>query len=285
MKHRWRGICYLSLAIVLAACWQQKAKVNEDTDLLPSDTVSVVDLPETEPEVEEVTTPTRADELFDDFLWNFATDERLQLRRVKFPLPYSSPEDDASVDREEWEHDQLIADQPTYTLMFDKEEELDLDSDTSLESAEVEWVFLSTKLRQSYFFQRERGAWMLDSVSLAPLPETDDEGGFIDFYSRFANDSIYQLEHITNPIGFVTLDPDDEFSILETTMGISQWFAFRPELPKDRLTNINYGQANDDRSRTKILKVNGFQDGSSIILYFRKRNGEWEMYKFEDTSI
>jgi hypothetical protein len=61
------------------------------------------------------------------------------------------------------------------------------------------------------------------------------------------------------------LDPDDEFSILETTLGISQWFAFKPDLPTDRLTNINYGQANDGRSRRKILKVNGFQDGTRLF--------------------
>jgi hypothetical protein len=126
---------------------------------------------------------------------------------------------------------------------------------------------------------------MLDSISLTPLASFDDESGFVAFYSRFANDSIYQLDHLTNPIEFVTLDPDDEFSVLETTLGISQWFAFKPGLPSDRLTNINYGQTNDGRSRRKILKVNGFQDGTSIILYFRKRSGEWEMYKFEDTSI
>ena len=126
---------------------------------------------------------------------------------------------------------------------------------------------------------------MLDSISQNTFPQLDDVSGFIDFYAHFATDSLYQLAHITNPIAFVTLDPDDEFSILETTLGITQWFAFRPELPKDRLANINYGQANSSKSRRKILKVNGFQDGSSIILYFRKRSGEWELYKFEDTSI
>ena len=90
---------------------------------------------------------------------------------------------------------------------------------------------------------------------------------------------------IPTPLQFVTIDPDDEFSILETTLDVNQWYAFRPSLPTDRLSNINYGQKNEDTSRTKILKVNGIGNGYSNVFYFRRRGGEWEMYKYEDTSI
>lgn len=285
MVYRWRLLCCLALACLLASCAGKKAHVSEDAALVPDDTLVVEATQEIEPVVEKEVTPTRVDELFDDFIWNFASDERLQRRRVRFPLLIITTDSTQQVERKDWQHDHLIAEQPTYTLMFDNESELDLEGDTSLTSAEVEWIYLDSNMRQRYYFERDNGAWMLDSISLTPLASFDDESGFVAFYSRFANDSIYQLDHLTNPIEFVTLDPDDEFSILETTLGISQWFAFKPELPSDRLTNINYGQTNDGRSRRKILKVNGFQDGTSIILYFRKRSGEWEMYKFEDTSI
>lgn len=275
--------CLLSLLGLIVSCTGKKAHVDEETDLSPQDTLTAIVEPVEEPDVEEVAAPTRADELFDDFIWNFSSDERLQRSRVRFPLQVVTTEGTEMWERGDWEFDGLFADQPNYTLMFDNEADLDLEGDTSLNSADVEWDYLDSKIQQRYFFNRDKGAWMLDSISMASLP--NNEGGFLSFYSKFANDSIYQLEHITNPIEFVTLDPDDEFSILETTMGVSQWFAFRPELPVDKLTNINYGQANNDNSRRKILKVNGFQDGTSIILYFRKRGGEWEMYKFEDTSI
>lgn len=285
MVYRWRFLSCLALACLFASCAGKKAYVSEDAALVPDDTLVVEATQEIEPVVEKEVTPTRVDELFDDFIWNFASDERLQRRRVRFPLLIITTDSTQQVERKDWQHDHLIAEQPTYTLMFDNESDLDLEGDTSLTSAEVEWIYLDSNMRQRYYFERDNGAWMLDSISLTPLASFDDESGFVAFYSRFANDSIYQLDHLTNPIEFVTLDPDDEFSILETTLGISQWFAFKPELPSDRLTNINYGQTNDGRSRRKILKVNGFQDGTSIILYFRKRSGEWEMYKFEDTSI
>ena len=68
-------------------------------------------------------------------------------------------------------------------------------------------------------------------------------------------------------------------------LDLNQWFAFKPGLPADRLSNINYGQRNDDDSPTKILALKGIGNGFSNILYFRRKAGEWELYKFEDTSI
>jgi len=281
----WELFGCLMLTYLLASCGGKKIHVTEETELISNDTLVAIVPPEQEPEEEKVEVSTRVDELFDDFIWNFASNERLQRRRVRFPLPVITQEGTNLVERNDWQHDHLFSEQSTYTLMFDKDSDFDFEGDTSLNSAEVEWIYLDSRMRQRYFFERDKGVWMLDSISLMPLSAIDDASGFLSFYSRFANDSIYQLDHLSNPIEFVTLDPDDEFSILETTLGITQWFAFKPELPVDRLTNINYGQANDGRSRRKILKVNGFQDGTSIILYFRKRGGEWEMYKFEDTSI
>lgn len=285
MKLGCRNFCCLLLIVLLVSCWEKKAQVSQADVVSSTDTLVVETPQEPEVEVEQEPAPTRADELFDDFIWNFASDQRLQRRRVKFPIPYITPEDTLLIERQDWQHDNLLADQNTYTIMFDNESDLEREGDTSLDAAEIEWISLEDKTHKHYYFSKNRGAWMLDSICLVQLPPMADLSGFIDFYAHFASDSLYQLEHITNPIEFVTLDPDDEFSILETTLGISQWFAFRPELPKERLANINYGQTNSNRSRRKILKVNGFQDGSSIILYFRKRGNDWEMYKFEDTSI
>ena len=127
---------------------------------------------------------------------------------------------------------------------------------------------------------------MLDSISRHKIPEEENmRSGFISFYARFVTDSLYQRQHIHSPLMFVTLDPDDEFSILETTLDVDQWYAFRPIMPIDPLSNICYGQPNNPNSSTKILKVNGIGNGYSNIFYFRKRRGEWELYKYEDTSI
>lgn len=228
--------------------------------------------------------PSEADELFDDFIFNFALDSNLQKQRILFPLSYDKEGTQMQIGRKAWKHDCLFAEQNFYTLLFDREQDMDVVGDTALNSVQVEWLYLRECKVKRYYFQRMKGMWMLDSISLhqmSPIKDSD----FIPFYARFVTDSVYQQRHIYSPLQFVTIDPDDDFSILETTLNREQWLAFRPTMPVDPLSNINYGQRNQWNSSTKILKVNGIGNGYSNVFYFRKRGGEWELYKYEDTSI
>ncbi|MCF0159600.1 MAG: DUF4348 domain-containing protein, partial [Bacteroidaceae bacterium] len=83
---------------------------------------------------------------------------------------------------------------------------------------------------------------------------------------------------------FITIDPDDDFSIIETTLELELWFAFRPQLPENELTNVNYGQTYSAESTSKTLCFHGCQNGISNILSFEKQDGEWMLMSFEDTS-
>ena len=228
--------------------------------------------------------PIQADESFDDFIYNFASDDVLQRQRVKFPLPYYNGDKKTNIEEHNWKHDDLFTKQHYYTLLFDREEDMDLVGDTSLTSVQVEWVFVKTRMVKKYYFGRIKGAWMLEAINLRPIKQNDNEN-FVEFFGHFAADSLFQSKRVCEPLAFVTTDPDDDFSILETTLDLNQWFAFKPGLPADRLSNINYGQRNDDDSPTKILALKGIGNGFSNILYFRRKAGEWELYKFEDTSI
>lgn len=228
--------------------------------------------------------PVNAGESFDDFIFNYSSDDALQKQRTLFPLPYYNGDTPSKIEEKSWKHDYLFTKQAYYTLLFDKEEDMDMVGDTTLRSVQVEWIYLKNSMVKKYYFQRNRGIWMLEAINLRHIEEGEEED-FVSFYARFATDSLYQSRHICKPLQFVTIDPDDEFSILETTLDVNQWYAFRPALPVDRLSNINYGQKNEDLSNTKILKVNGIGNGYSNIFYFRKRKGEWELYKYEDTSI
>lgn len=234
-------------------------------------------------EVKEEPEPLEADELFDDFIFNYASDEALQRARTEFPLPYYNRDTPSKIEERFWKHDYLFTKQNYYTLLFDRESDMDMVGDTALKSVQVEWIYLKTRMVKKYYFERKRGMWMLEAINLRHIEEGEGEN-FVDFYTRFVTDSLYQSEHIANPLQFVTIDPDDEFAILETTLDVNQWYAFRPSLPADKLSNINYGQKNDN-SNTKILKVNGIGNGYSNVFYFRRRGGEWKMYKYEDTSI
>ena len=135
-----------------------------------------------------------------------------------------------------------------------------------------------------YYFERIKGAWILEAINLRPLNKVIMKTllSFSDILQRIV---FFRVSVCGSRWLFVTSDPDDDFSILETTLDLNQWFAFKPVLPVDRLSNINYGQRNDDDSPTKILALKGIGNGFSNILYFRRKAGEWELYKFEDTSI
>lgn len=282
MKKLIAGVVVLS---VFAACGNKKvnmdpfAAITTEVDSIRQrlDSAHQVKSPEA-PE------PIEADESFDDFIYNFASDDALQRQRVKFPLPYYNGNDKLNIEEEDWKHDSLFTRQSYYTLLFDREEDMDLVGDTALTSVQVEWMDIKTRMMKKYYFERIRGAWILEAINLRPIERNENED-FIEFFSKFATDSIFQSRRVRNPLAFVTTDPDDDFSILETTLDFNQWLAFKPVLPDGHLSNINYGQRNDDRSPTKILALKGIGNGFSNLLYFRKRGEGWELYKFEDTSI
>lgn len=279
-----KSILWALVALTVSACGQKKATI-DPFESLTSMVDSVAQQADTVhlPEVEEPQ-PIEADELFDDFIFNYAQDHVLQLQRTIFPLPYYNEDVPLKIEKAYWKHDDLFCKENAYTLLFDKEEQMDLVGDTTLKSVQVEWIFLKTRMMKKYYFEKLKGVWMLEAINLRKLT-ADDPADFIDFYARFATDSLFQMEHIAQRLQFVTIDPDDEFSILETTLDAGQWAAFSPQLPKERLSNIDYGQHVSSQSNTRILKINGIGNGFSNLFYFRRLDESWELYRYEDTSI
>lgn len=235
---------------------------------------------EEEPEVS-----VYAERSFADFLYNFATSEKFQLRRILFPLPYYMDNKKDSIEKEEWVHDPLFSQQEFYSMLYDDLEDAELEKDTTSTSVRIEWIDLKKKKMKRYYFERLYGWWKLEAIDDATMPkEETGQEDFYEFYERFANDSLFQAERVADPLPFMAPDPDDDFQILETTIQKMQWFTFQPKLPDEFLTNINYGQRLDRDSRTRIIELRGFGNGFSNTLYFRCRNGEWKLTRFEDFS-
>lgn len=227
--------------------------------------------------------PMQADESFNDFFYNFASDPVLQAQRIVFPLPYYSNNVISKINEKHWKYDPLYVALDFYSLIFDKESDMDIAQDTALNSVQFEWIYMNTAMMKKYYFERRNGAWMLEAINLHPIEENENKE-FINFFHQFVNDSIFQSEHIADPLVFVTVDPDDDFSIIETTLDLNQWLAFMPPLPKHRLTNINYGQSSSKDSPYKILALKGVGNGFSNILYFERSGNTWKLHKFEDLS-
>ena len=284
MKKLIVGICLL---VWLASCGggkkqtavQEEDMVSVDSMEIVADSLLVEDMEE-EPEV-----PISADESFADFLYNFALNEKLQLRRILFPLPYYTDNRKDTIAKEQWTHDPLFSQQEFYTMLYDNLDDAELEKDTASTSVRIEWIDLKAKKMKRYYFERLYGWWKLEAIDDASIPkENTSQEDFYTFYERFANDSVFQRSRVVDPLPFVAPDPEDDFQMLETTIGKEQWFSFQPKLPQDVLTNINYGQRLDKNSRTRIIELRGFGNGFNNTLYFKCRNGEWKLTRFEDMS-
>lgn len=286
MKRIVFGCCLLTL--LLTSCMGGKKKVNPfevlteqiDSLQLSPDTATA----DTVPQIEDII-PATADESFADFFYNFASDSRFQQKRIVSPISVYRTNKVVRISRDEWEYDPLFSKEQFYTVLFDKEDDLEIEKDTAINSVQVDWIFLKEHKIKRYYFQRMKGCWYLEAINMEKLPQAEDgEEDFYDFYFRFANDSTFQAERLRDPLSFVTVDPDDEFQVLETTLEEGQWFAFRPPLLKERLTNVHYGQLEQSASNSKIIEFKGFGNGFSNTLYFERKNGQWRLDKFEDLS-
>ncbi len=279
---------YVLLFIVIS-CTGQHKKTDSISDvdgqeLLDTDTAMILDEvnADTLIVVDEIV-PVTADASFIDFLYYFTSDEDFQRSRIIFPVSFYNDTTVSRLTAEQWEFDQMFDSDQPYTVIFDKEEELELENSSTSQSVQIDWMYLSDFHIKRYYFELKNDQWFLEAVNKEKMSRSSSFGeNFYDFYIRFASDTVFQTKRLAKPLLFSTVDPEDEFSILETTLEPGQWFAFRPPMPLDRLSNIRYGQGETEQSNTKIVEFKGLGNGFSNTLYFRRIHGKWKLVKFED---
>ena len=192
MKKLIVGICLLGW---LASCGGGKKQTTaQEEDMALVDSMEMVaDSLLLEEVEEEPMVPASADESFADFLYNFALDEKLQLRRILFPLPYYMDNKKDSIQKEEWVHDPLFSQQEFYTMLYDNLDDVELEKDTASTSVRIEWIDLKAHKMKRYYFERLYGWWKLEAIDDATMPkEENGQEDFYEFYERFANDSLFQ---------------------------------------------------------------------------------------------
>lgn len=257
--------------------------VVEDSTTLKSDTRLMDTVQVDSAFAEKIERLSHANEFFDDFIFNFAADEHLQKRRIVFPLSYNEKNTLQKISTDEWKHDSLFLAEKYYTILANSEDELDTLSDTAVVFAHLDWISLEEKTLKRYHFGKVDGHWRLEAINLHDMAD-DKNNSFIQFYHRFATDTVFQYAHIRKPLEYLTVDPDDDFSTHETKMEINQWIAFKPELPCKTLTNIGYGQEEVRNSTARILQLKGLGNGFVNTLHFQLRKGEWRLCRFEDVN-
>ena len=272
------------LAVLTVVCFtsvgcsdKKPAQVHDSTsvDSVVADTQTV---DSTEKLIEETPMPKAADELFDDFVFNFAANRKLQMKRVHFPLPvYHNDKLVKSIGKRAWKMEHFFMHQDYYTLIFDNQKQMNLVKDTAIDHVVVEKVFYAKKKVQQFLFNRINGEWMMTSINYKPM-YSNMNASFLKFYGHFATDSAFQAKHLHNPVKFVVPDPDDDFSTMSGDIEPETWPAFAPQLPHGMIYNIIYGQKYAE-SNQKIFVIRGIANGMETILTFKRVHGKWMLTK------
>ena len=274
------GVVLVFVACLCMVLWttgcSDKKPVAADTLAVDSlqmvDTASVDTLDEL---ISEQPMPKAADELFDDFIFNFAANRKLQLGRIKFPLEIVDGENVAYLKKKQWKMEHFFMDQGYYTLIFDNMKQMNVVKDTSINNVVVEKVYLAKEKVEKYIFKRINGRWMLTSVHTNDMVQNTN-ASFLAFYQKFASDPSFQIESLNNPVMFTGPDPDDDFSTMTGEIAPETWPAFAPELPSDFIYNIMYGQKYTEGNQ-KIFVMRGLANGMEMQLTFKRMDGKWKL--------
>ena len=119
-----------------------------------------------------------------------------------------------TIERNDWNHERYFMKQEFYTLIFDDESQLELAKDTRLDSIVIEKINLQSKSVEQHVFRRINGQWMLSEIVLNNTYQSPNRS-FLDFYEKFASDSLFQIQSMNEPVSTVLPDPDDDYSTIE----------------------------------------------------------------------
>lgn len=267
-----------AVALLMFSCTGKKGGQGEEMPAdSVADTVVVTETDTLELLITETPMPRAADAMFDDFIFNFVANKKLQKERIIFPLRKTENGKTELTEKDQWEMERFFMKQGYYTLFFDNDKEMELMKDTAVSEATVEKIQLKKNRVMDYLFQRIKGAWMLKEIRVTTL-EQNPNASFLAFYQRFVSDSVFQIKSLNETVQFVGPDPDDDFNMMEGVITPESWEAFAPTLPTKVLYNIVYGKPIAE-GNDKIFLLRGVANGLEMELRFKKVGGKWLLMK------
>lgn len=225
--------------------------------------------------------PKSVDGLFDDFIYSFMTNRAFQMQRINFPLSVTDARSGhkSFIPAAQWKHDRLYSIRQTYVIIYDDAKAQSREKDTKTDRATVEWINFPKKSVKQYLFARQNGLWKLIALRYEAFKQNAN-ADFLNFYQRFATDSVFQRKHVAATVNFTTYDTDN-FEMVEGVVDVDQWFAFKPDLPYGEIANVNYGQLYRN-SLERIMVINGLSNSMHSSLVFKRKGGQWILTKFEN---
>ncbi len=264
-------IILAAILALLTGC-QEKSREENSSNAIDEEVLSDTLLTEEEPEAEFP--PSSADVLFDDFIYDFMRIKNFQMQRIKFPIDNFVDGENKPIAEKAWKFDPLYANKEVYTMLFDNEKSIGKEKDTAVHQVTVEWIYLKNDRIKQYYFVKNKGKWMLDHLDTHAISQNPNSD-FLHFYGRFATDTVFQSQHVSRLITFKTYD-SDSYQEIEGVLDAAQWPDFRPDMPQEVITNINYGQTYT-LNKERIMVIAGLSSGMSCTLHFKKSGGKWKL--------
>lgn len=268
----------IGMAVLTAACTGKKTgqtAAMDDSDSLKVEKDSLI----LSGEKEYKAVYSHADNLFDDFLYAFTTDKNFQKQRIVFPVTVTENGKKGMLQAADWNPARYFPKTSTYIVLYDNTRHYKVEKDTSLTAAALQWVYLKKKQVMTFNFRKQNRCWTLHDIDIRPFLK-DRNGDFLNFYARFATDSVYQGRSVKEPLTFLTHETSSN-SAIEGVLAVEQWFAFKPYLPHPDFANVLYGQQNKDR-QWKVMVIKGTGTSSRCVLTFHKAKRKWMLVKYEN---
>lgn len=221
----------------------------------------------------------RNDVVFDDFFYNFVLDREFRAECIVFPLPVTRFGQMTTLKRKDWKDIASLEDCTIYAMLFSSGADVGAEKDTMITDVEVDIVHLKGDSIQQLFFERKDERWQLSAMRTMRMMAHANRS-FFAFYSDFANDTVFQQEHVKNPFYFKT---EDEYSneTIEGVVNAEAWAEYCPELPGDVLVCINYGKT-ILASSERYFVLSNLSAGLSTTLRFRQTRAGWKLTHLEN---
>ena len=267
----------LAMLFVGTGCTDKKttSDVSVSVDTMLTDTLGTDSM---EALIEDEPMPKAADELFDDFIFNFAANRRLQSERTDYPVNVDKYGKLSKVEKSKLGMEHFFMRQGYYTLVFNSASQLDVVKDTAISSVYVEKISFAKRKVTRWQFNRVLGLWKMQGVRIMALTKHED-ASFLRFYNNFVTNPDIQSVSIAESVSFSGPDPEDDFSRMTGELMAEQVPAFLPWMPSGTLYNIHYGDQPYKPSNTRIFVVRGIANGMESELTFQKKSGGWMLTK------
>ena len=284
MMYKNYVLCGLSAIVVavLFSCSGKNKPVTDVDDLYRQDSIeSASDTLNLVPEDDGLS--KSVDELFDDFFIAFVTNQKFQMQRIKFPLQCNDADVASAIKREDWETHNKFTAYDIFSVIYEDEEDILIKNDTSVRQVAIEWIDLQTDSAEIYTFKKADGEWYLRTLNKTSVEDMTN-GDFLEFFSHFSNDSIFQAQSIDNPLRIITSDDiegEGDTAVLE--VNANEWNDIKNDypLPTREIVNIDYGQPSGSLRYKQVLMQN-MNNSMFIKLRFHKYSTEWKLIEIEE---